>query len=99
LVEGSARDQVSLLPPCVDDYVASDALVRVVEAFVSRCGSEAYFCLVEPITEYGMADYRLDEVENPERHPDAVRRLTEPLRRSISSRGGELPGRKIDGRR
>ena len=29
----------------------------------SRCGSEAYFCLVEPITEYGMADYRVDEVE------------------------------------
>jgi hypothetical protein len=44
-------------------------------------GSEAYFCLVEPITEYGMADYRLDEVEKPERHRDAVRRLTEPPRR------------------
>ena len=65
----------------------------------SRCGGEAYFCLVEPITEYGMADYRVDEVEKPERHPDAVRRLTEPPRRSISSRGGEQPGRKIDGRR
>jgi hypothetical protein len=23
-----------LLPPCVDDYVVSDALVRVVDAFV-----------------------------------------------------------------
>lgn|ERR1700736_4244101 len=34
-IEGSARDQVSLLPPCVDDYVASDALVRVVDAFVA----------------------------------------------------------------
>ena len=41
-----------------------------------RCGSEAHFCLVEPITEYGMADYRVDEVEKPERHPDAVKRLT-----------------------
>jgi hypothetical protein len=65
----------------------------------SRCGFEAYFCLVEPITEYGMADYRIDEVEKPERHPDAVKRLTEPPRRPISSRGGELPGRKSDGRR
>jgi hypothetical protein len=65
----------------------------------SRCGSEAYFCLGEPITEYGMADYRVDEVEKPERHPDAVKRLTEPPRRPVSSRGGELPGRKIDGRR
>jgi hypothetical protein len=40
----------------------------------SSCGSEAYFCLVEPITEYGMADYRIDEVEKPEHHPDAVKR-------------------------
>jgi hypothetical protein len=51
----------------------------------SRCGGEAYFCLVEPITEYGMADYRLDEVEKPERHPEAVKRLTEPPRRPISN--------------
>src|ERR1700730_16391687 len=34
-IEGSARDQISLLPPCVDDYVAPDALVRVVDAFVA----------------------------------------------------------------
>jgi hypothetical protein len=65
----------------------------------SVCGSEAYFCLVEPIKEFGMHDVRFDEVEKPERHPDAVRRLTGPPRRSTSSRGGELPGRKIDGRR
>jgi hypothetical protein len=65
----------------------------------SRRGGEAYFCLVEPVTEYGMTDYWLDEVEKPERHPDAVKRLAVPLRRPISSRGGELPGRKVDGRR
>jgi hypothetical protein len=46
-----------------------------------------------------MADYRLDEVEKPERHPDASKRLTDPPRRPASSRGGELPGRRIDGRR
>ena len=57
------------------------------------------FCLVEPTKEFGMHDYRLDEVEKPEHHPDAVQRLTEPLRRPGSNRGGELPGRKIDGRR
>jgi transposase len=34
-IEGSAREQVSLLPPCVDDYVAPDGLVRVVDAFVA----------------------------------------------------------------
>ena len=58
-----------------------------------------YFCLVEPTKEFGMHDYRLDEVEKPEHHPDAVKRLTEPLRRPGSNRGGELPGRKIDGLR
>jgi hypothetical protein len=65
----------------------------------SVCGSEAYFCLVEPTKEFGMHDYRLDEREQPERHPDAVKRLTEPPRRTVSSTGGELPGRKMDGRR
>ncbi len=40
----------------------------------SRCGAEAYLCLVEPIRESGMADYRLDEMETPERHPEAAAR-------------------------
>lgn len=34
-IEGTDRAQVSLLPACVDDYVASDSLVRVVDAFVA----------------------------------------------------------------
>jgi hypothetical protein len=33
-IDGEARDQMSLLPACIDDYVAIDALVRVVDAFV-----------------------------------------------------------------
>ena len=65
----------------------------------SVCGSKAYFCLVEPITEYGMADYRLDEVEKPERYPGAVKRLTDQPQRPVSIMGGELPGRKMDRRR
>jgi hypothetical protein len=64
----------------------------------SRCGSDAGFCVVEPIKEGGMADYRLDEIEKPAHHPEAVRRLTAPPRRPVSSRGGELPGRKVDHR-
>src|SRR5712672_4048076 len=56
----------------------------------SVCGSEAYFCLVEPTKEFGMHDYRLDEVEKPERHPVATKRLTEPPRQPVSSEGGEL---------
>ena len=33
-IEGESRDQVSLLPACIDDYVSPGALVRVVDAFV-----------------------------------------------------------------
>lgn len=34
-IDGDSRDQISLLPACVDDYVAPDAIVRVVDAFVA----------------------------------------------------------------
>ncbi len=33
-VEGVDRQQVTLLPECLDDYIAEDNTVRVVEAFV-----------------------------------------------------------------
>ena len=33
-VQGEARTQMSLLPECLDDYVAEDNAVRVVEAFI-----------------------------------------------------------------
>jgi hypothetical protein len=56
--------------------------------------------LVEAIKESGMADYQLDEVDAPERHPEAARRLTrQGLGRPVSMGGGELPGRKVDPRR
>jgi transposase len=35
-IEGADRSQVSLLPECVDDYVAEDNPVRVIEAFVEQ---------------------------------------------------------------
>ena len=65
----------------------------------SQCGAEAYFCVIEPIKDRGMGDYRLDERGAPERHSAATKRLIEPPRHPIPTRGGELPGRKIDGRR
>jgi hypothetical protein len=34
-IEGDSRDQISLLPACIDDYVAPNSLVRVVDAFVA----------------------------------------------------------------
>ena len=33
-IEGHDRQQASLLPACVDDYVGDDALVRIVDGFV-----------------------------------------------------------------
>ncbi len=33
-IEGTARDQVTLLPECLDDYVEEDNPVRMVDAFV-----------------------------------------------------------------
>jgi hypothetical protein len=46
-----------------------------------------------------MEDYRLDQRVDPKHHRAAVKRMTEPKRRSYRRVGGELPGRKIDGRR
>lgn len=66
----------------------------------SRCGTDAYLCVVEPVKETGMEDYRLDQVERPEHHPVAVDRLARRRCRStISFADGELPGRRVDPRR
>lgn len=35
-IEGRDRQQVTLLPECLDDFVAEDNPVRVVEAFVAE---------------------------------------------------------------
>ena len=66
----------------------------------SQCGSEAYLAVIEPIKEAGMQDYRLDAIEWPGRHPAAVDRLTgRGSSAAVDYSGGELPGRKVDGRR
>jgi transposase len=33
-IEGPDRAQINLLPPSIEDYIAPEALVRVVDAFV-----------------------------------------------------------------
>ena len=35
-IEGEDRQQVTLLPECLDDYIGEDNPVRVVEAFVEE---------------------------------------------------------------
>lgn len=34
-IVGTNRGQIDLLPPCIEDYVSPDALVRIVDAFVA----------------------------------------------------------------
>ena len=65
----------------------------------SKCGAAAYIAVIEPIREHGMEDYRLDEIEAPERHPVAARRLTGERQSRVDHSGGELPGRNLKGRR
>lgn len=66
----------------------------------SVCGAEAWLTVTNPTTERGMEDYRLDQREDPQRHPAAVARLQgKPRRPTVDHSGGELPGRKVDGRR
>ena len=53
----------------------------------SRCGAAAYLCVVNPPSERGMEDYRLDELERPTHHPSAVRRLSAADRPRINFSG------------
>jgi len=66
----------------------------------SVCGEEAWLTVTDPRTERGMGNYRLDQREQPERHPRAVERLTGNRHQpSVAPTGGQLPGRKGDERR
>jgi len=59
-----------------------------------------WLTVTDPRTERGMSDYRLDQREQPERHPRTVERLTGNRRQSsVDLTGGELPGRKVYARR
>ena len=47
-IEGLARDQVTLLPECLDDYVENDNPVRVVDVFVDMLDLDSLGFDVEP---------------------------------------------------
>lgn len=53
-----------------------DADYRTKSFSCSSCGGVASLCVIEPVKETGMADYRLDERKDPPRHANAVVRLT-----------------------
>ena len=76
-----------------------DADYRTKTFSCSICGADGAIALEEPCKDTGMKDYRLDQRVDPQHHPAAMKRLSEPKRPAYRCVGGELPGRKIDGRR
>ncbi|MET3352819.1 IS1182 family transposase [Xanthobacter autotrophicus] len=64
-IKGTDRGQVSLLPACVDDYVAHDALVRVVDVFVASLD----------LFELGFSRTIAAATGRPGYHPDDMLRL------------------------
>ncbi|MPN05823.1 hypothetical protein SDC9_153077 [bioreactor metagenome] len=40
-VQGQDREQITLLPDCVEDYIGEDNPVRVIDAFVNSLDMEA----------------------------------------------------------
>lgn len=40
-IQGSDRNQVALLPECLDDFIAEDNTARVVDAFIGELDMEA----------------------------------------------------------
>ena len=64
-IKGTDRGQVSLLPACVDDYVAPDALVRVVDVFVANLD----------LFELGFSRTIAAATGRPGYHPDDMLRL------------------------
>ncbi len=47
-IEGIGRDQVTLLPDCLDDYVEDDSPVRVIDAFIEMLDLGSLGFVVEP---------------------------------------------------
>jgi transposase len=58
-VEGQDRQQVTLLPECLDDFVAVENAVRVVDAFVSELD----------LAKLGFAGVQPAETGRPSYHP------------------------------
>jgi transposase len=54
-IEGQARQQVTLMPECLDDFIAEDNPVRVVDAFVNELNLQALgFDGAQPATTGGL---------------------------------------------
>lgn len=70
-IEGQAQKQVTLMPECLDDFIAEDNPVRVVDAFVGELnlqalgfdGAESAAILPKPNTSGARANGRFDRAE------------------------------------
>jgi transposase len=65
IVEGEDRSQVTLLPKCLDDYIAEDNPVRVVDAFVEELDLQAP----------GFEDVEPAETGRPSDHPSLLPKI------------------------
>ena len=48
-ITGEDRNQITLFPEAVDDYITSDNPVRVIEAFVNSLDMQELGCYCHPI--------------------------------------------------
>jgi transposase len=64
-VEGEDRRQASLLPACLDDYVAPDNPVRIIEAFVEELD----------LTALGFAGVVPDVTGRPSHYPSTLLKI------------------------
>ena len=64
-IEGQDRAQITLLPECLDDYIAEDNPVRVVEAFVDQLDLAAL----------GFEDIDWAATGRPSYHPSALLKI------------------------
>ena len=64
-IEGEERGQVSLMPECLDDFIAEDNPVRVVDAFVEEL----------ELQELGFAGAEPADTGRPSYHPAVLLKI------------------------
>ena len=77
-IEGRDRGQVTLLPECLDDYIAADNPVRVVDAFVDEL----------QLPELGFDGAEPALTGRPSYHPSSCSRSTSTATSTGFSRAG-----------
>jgi len=66
-IKGTSREQITLMPDCLDDYIPTDNPVRVIDAFVDQLDVAALGFKSEPAVE-GRPGYDPRDMLNPKVH-------------------------------